>query len=239
MPGALLMLGAGLLIVGGIVGLAVWDARRRNSPAVVVDVAGAVARVWVAFTGVLLVATTWRWLSGGDTWIPDIPVVADLLRDQTCGDVTESVPATSMTLVCGYVQSADVTVAGLDAGIRVLLATADVLALFAAAAPGVVLAIACSRSLKGAPFARVVSRWMLIGAAVVLVAGLGAEILGSMGRSILANELFPPNSGDVSSTGVYRVSVSFWPIAAALALGALGAIFRHGERLQHDTEALV
>lgn len=237
-PGALLTVAAGLLLAAGFIGFIAWGARRRKSPAVVIEVAGGLARVWVAFTGLALVITGIRWFSGGDTWIPGVPVVADVLDTQTCGDVT-TVEATSTTLVCGYFHSADVTVAALDLGTRVLLAAGDLLALTAIAVPGIVLAIACGRALTGVPFSRVVSRALMVGAVVVLVTGLGAEICGSLGRSILANELFPAHGGDVVSTGVYRISASFWPIGAAFALAALGAVFRHGERLQRETDLLV
>ncbi|WP_127473857.1 hypothetical protein [Microbacterium sulfonylureivorans] len=238
LPGALLLIAGGLLAAAAFIGFVAWDARRRKSPAVVIDVAGAIARIWVAFTALHLVITSWRWMSPGDTWIPDVPVVADLLDTRTCGDIT-SVDAAATTLVCGYFHSADVTVAGLDLGIRALLAASDLLTLVAIGVPGLILAIACSQALKGVPFARVVTRWLFVGAVAVLMAGLGAELLGSLGRTILANELFPVPGEHVTTAGVYQVSVSFWPIGAAFALGALGAIFRHGERLQREADLLV
>lgn len=37
----------------------------------------------------------------------------------------------------------------------------------------------------------------------------------------------------------FGIAIDFWPIGAALALAALAAVIRHGERLQRDTEALV
>lgn len=237
LPGALLWLVGGLLVAAAFIGFVAWDARRRKSPAVVIEVAGAIARVWVAFTGLGIVMASLRWLSGGDTWIPGVPVTVTV-PSLSCGDI-EPAQATTTTLVCGSIDHADVTVAGLDIGTRVLLATGELLTFVTVATPGLILAIACSQALKGAPFSRIVSRWLIIGAAVVLVAGLGGELLGSIGRTILSNELFPASDAVITSTGVYRVSVSFWPICAALALGALGAIFRHGERLQRDTEALV
>lgn len=235
LPGALLMLAAGLLIVAGLIGLLVWDARRRRSPAVVVEVAGAVARVWVAFTGVIVVFSFWRWF-GGDVWIPDMPVHIEV-PGLTCGN-EDPIVSDTPTLVCGNVGSADVTVTGVGAGMRALLAAGDLLSLFVIATPGVVLAVACSQSLKGAPFARVVSRWLFIGAIVVLVAGLGSAVLSSLGLTLLSKEIFSP-AGDVASSGIYTIDAPFWPICAAFAFAALGAIFRHGERLQKDTEALV
>lgn len=237
LPGALLWIAVGLVLTAGFIGFVAWDARRRRSTSVVIEVAGALARIWVAFTGVAMVVSVWRWF-GGDVWIADLPVVVTV-PGLSCGGVDEPVVATAPTLVCGSVSAADVTVAGVDAGMRMLLAAGDVLTLIAIAVPAVVLAIACSQALKGVPFSRVVSRWLLIGAVTLLVAGLGGELLGSLGRTILANEIFPAHGADVVSTGIYRVSVSWWPICAAAALGALAAVFRHGARLQHDTEALV
>ena len=43
----------------------------------------------------------------------------------------------------------------------------------------------------------------------------------------------------MTTTGIYRVEVSLWPVGAALALGALGAVFRRGAVLQRETEGLV
>lgn len=48
LPVVLLSSGIGLAIVGAFVGLLVWDARRRKSPSVLLDVVAAMARVWVA-----------------------------------------------------------------------------------------------------------------------------------------------------------------------------------------------
>ncbi|MFB7891574.1 hypothetical protein ACFC1I_05185 [Microbacterium sp. NPDC056044] len=237
LAGALWLIAAGLLIVAGLIGLAVWDARRRRSPAVVLDVASAIARLWVAFAGVGAILAVWRQFSG-DVWVADVPVVVDV-PGLSCEGAEAPVTATAPTLVCGSVSSVDLTVAGLDIGMRMLLAVGDLLAIVVVATPGLLLAIACSQTLKGAPFSRVVGRWLLIGALVVLVAGLGSELLSSLGRTVISHELFPDHGADVVSTGIYRVGVSFWPIGAAFALAALGAIFRHGERLQRETAGLV
>jgi hypothetical protein len=237
LPGALLLVLAGLLILAGLIGLAVWDARRRRSPAITVDVAGAIARVWVAFTGLGIILALWRWFTPGDVWVSGVPATVRV-PGLTCEGVEGPVFPAGPTLVCGNLESADLTVAGVGLDIRALLAGGDVLTLIAVAVPGVVLALACSRALKGTPFSVAVRRALVIGAIVVLVAGLGGELLASMGRTILSNELFS-ESGDMTSTGVYRVGVSLWPIAAAFALAALGGIFRHGERLQRETTGLV
>lgn len=237
LPGALLWIAVGLVLTAGFIGFIAWDARRRRSSSVVIEVAGALARVWVAFTGVAVVVSIWRWF-GGDVWVANMPASVTV-PSLSCGDLGEPIVAAAPTLVCGSISGVDVSLAGVDTGMRMLLAAGDVLTLIAIAAPAVVLAIACGQALKGVPFSRVVSRWLLIGALTMLVAGLGGELLSSLGRTILANEVFPSSGADVVSTGIYRVSVSWWPICAAAALGALAAIFRHGARLQHDTEALV
>lgn len=238
--GALLWVLGGLLVLGGIIGLLVWSARRRRSASTILDVTGAVARMWVALTGLGIVVTAWRWLSGGDTWLTDVPITLPWPESLPCEQFAPA-EQTTTTLVCAHVATADLTIAALDLGTRLLLATSEILALAVVAAPGVVVAVACAQALRGTPFARVVSRTLLVVALVVLVAGMGAELAGSLGRALAATAVLAPSGSDapVTTTGIYRLSIPLWPIGAALALGALGAVFRHGAQLQHDTERLV
>ena len=238
--GALLFVLGGLLLLGGLIGFVGWEARRRKSPAVMLEVAAAIARVWVVVTAIAIVVTTWRWLSGGDTWIADLPLALVWPETLPCETSVPPEPTTT-ALVCAHVGSADATIALLSLGPRLVLALGEILALVVAAVPGIVVIVACRQGLKGVPFARSVSRTMLISAFVVLAAGIGAGIASSTGRAIAATEVLPPPSSgaDVTTTGIYYVSVDLWPIAAAVVLAALAAVFRHGERLHHDTEALV
>lgn len=236
--GALLWIAVGLFVCAGAIALLAWDARRRKSPAVFVEVAAAVGRVWLALVALATLVTAWGGLSGGDTWIKDLPVSLAWPDQLAC---EQTIPVSASTgLVCAHVDTADVTIAALSLGTRAVLTLGDVLAMTLLALPAVLLVVVCGQALKGAPFSRTVSRWLFIAAIVVLVAGLGADIAGSVGRALAAAEVLPPpGGGAVTSTGISRITVPFWPIGAALGLGALGIVFRRGAVLQRETEGLV
>ena len=239
--GALLLIAGGLLVAAGIVGLLAWDARRRRSKNAILDVTAAIARMWLALCIIGAALTIWRWLSGGDTWVADLPVALPWPEPLPCAQAVPPASPTTTTLVCAHVGTADATIAALGLGTKLLLALGEILAIAVAASPAILLVVVCGQALKGAPFSRTVGRWLLIVAVLVLVAGLGAELATSVGRSIAATDVLPPPGSDavVTTTGIYRLDVSLWPIGAALALGALGAVFRRGEVLQRETEGLI
>lgn len=237
LPGALLMTAAGLLIVAGVIGLVVWDARRRGEPHAMLRTTAALARMWLALTGLALVVGAWQWLSGGDTWIADLPVWM-AWPEPTCS--TDIGPYTEPTVVCAAVSSADVTIAALGFSTKALLALGQLLSLVVVAMPAVVVVIVCTYAVRGAPFAKPAARWLFIAAVVILVAGVGSAILTDVGHSLAAAEAFPaPDDGSVTAQSTYRITVPPWPIGVAFALGALGVVFRHGARLQRETEGLV
>lgn len=242
--GALLLIAGGLLVVAGLVGLLAWDARRRDRRTAILDVTAAVARVWLMACAIGVVFTIWRWLSGGDTWVPDLPVSLPWPEPLPCEQGIPSQPSDT-TLMCAHVGTADATIAELGVGAKLLLELGEILGIVLAASPALLLVVVCAQALKGTPFSRTVGRWMIIVAVLVLVAGLGAELASSIGRSIAAAEVLPPAGAEpvpepgVTTTGIYRVEVSLWPVGAALALGALGAVFRRGAVLQRETEGLV
>ena len=237
--GALLWIGVGLLVIAVVIALLTWDARRRRSPNPVLDVTAALARMWLAITAVGLILTEWKWLSGGDTWVPLMPVSLEWPEKLPCEQ--PFLPETPSGLVCAHVASADATIAMLSVGTRTVLALGEILGLVLAATPAVLLLVVCAQALNGSPFSRTVGRWLLIAAAVVLVAGLGAELVTSAGRALAAAEVLPPPESDaaVTTTGIYRLTVPLWPVVAACALGALGAVFRRGAVLQRETDGLV
>ncbi|GAA1919062.1 hypothetical protein GCM10009775_09530 [Microbacterium aoyamense] len=237
LPGALLLVVAGLLIVAGVIGLVVWDARRRGEPHVLLRVTAAIARMWLALTGLTLVIGAWRWFSGGDTWIARLPIAMEWPAPTCTG---ETGPFTEPTVVCASVNNADASIAALSFGTRATLALGELLGLVVVAMPAVVVVIICAYAVRGAPFAKPAARWLFIAALVILIAGLGAAILTDVGQSLAAMESLPASGeGPVTAQPTYRIDVPPWPIGIAFALGALGVIFRHGSRLQRDTEGLV
>lgn len=240
--GAVLLTVAGLAIIAAVLGLLAWDARRRRSPSIILDVTAAVARMWIALVGVGIVIAVWRWLSAGDTWIEALPVSMPWPTTLPCEAGTWTESFTTATLVCAHVDSVDATIVSLSLGAKLLLATGEVLSLIVVALPAVVVSVICGQAHKGAPFTRLVSRWLFIAAIVILVAGLGSEIATSAGRALAAAEVLPAPTGpgDSGVTSQYfRLTVPVWPIGAALALSALGVVFRHGAVLQRETEGLV
>ncbi|MBN9155585.1 MAG: hypothetical protein J0I50_02580 [Microbacterium sp.] len=234
--GALLIIAVVLLIAIVLVGFVVWLERRRGTPHVLLSVAAAVARMWLALVIVGAVVVIWRWVAGGETWITGLPVTltSPLL---TCDD---SGAHESATLVCASVPAIDGSITGLDGGTRAVLALGDLLGIIVAATPALAVAIICRSAMRGLPFAAATTRWLFISALVILVAGMGAGLVSDLGRALAAAEVLPaPGGGDLTTTGIYRLTVPLWPIGAAFALGALGIIFRHGARLQRETDLLV
>ena len=110
------------------------------------------------------------------------------------------------------------------------------------------IALVCFQLLRGAAFAPVVARAAILTAGVVLVGGLGTQLLcdiaGSMASSEALNVISAEWTGYPDDWDIYTalpepalaVSVDFWPIGAALGFAALAAVFRYGGVLQRDTE---
>lgn len=235
--GALLLTLAGLLIVGGILGIVAWDARRRRSGSVLLDVTAAVARMWLAVVGLGAVFSAVRWFSNSPVWIADLPIAAAWPTALPCSDPG---PFENATLVCASITGADASIASLSIGPVLLLMAADLMNLVVAAVPALIVAVLCSQARGALRFRRSASTWLFAGAIAMLVAGLAAAILTGSGQAMAAVEVLPPpGDGAVTTTGVYRLDIPLWPIGAALGLAALGALFRHAAVLQRDTEGLV
>ncbi|UYK39695.1 hypothetical protein [Microbacterium terricola] len=234
---ALLWIGvyvAGFLL---LTALAVWIARRRGSRTIVIDATLAVAQVWLALMGLALVFVVVRGVTSDEIWFAELPATLNWPTQPACG---EAPAGGAPTLLCASVDSVGATIAHLGIGTRIVLALGDLLGLVVAAVPAVLVIIVCRQMLKGAPFAQLAARAFFVAAIVVLVAGIGAELTTSIGRSLAASAaLPPPGGGELTATGTFRLTAPLWPVGAALVLGALGAIFRHGAVLQRETEGLV
>jgi hypothetical protein len=155
------------------------------------------------------------------------------------------------TVAGGGFTTADVSVKGASTGVHVLWATGQALDVLVPAVIAGLIALACFQLLRGAAFSPVMARAALITAAVVLVGGIGAEVLSELAGSLASAELFQittteatglPDGFDITALlpqSAVRLTIPLWPIGAALGFAALAAIFRSGSRLQHDTELLV
>lgn len=245
-PGAALGVLIALAVLALVIALLAFGARRRKSPSVVLDVTGALARMWVALVGVLAVFAVIQWATASWTQVAELPVAAPWPTPLPCDDRGASGGDAGAVLDCAHFSSASATITGLDGGVRALLGVADVLTLLVVAAPGVVLAVLCQSALSGRPFAPRTVRWLFIGAGVVLVAGCGGAILGDVGAAAAAREVLLPagvplESGEATATApvAVRLALPAWPIGLALGMAALGVVFRRGAQLQRDSEGLV
>ena len=231
------MVGLFLLALVAIAAIVAWVARRRGSRTVVVDVALTLSAMWVLFGVIALPFALVGTLTGETVLVTDVPISASWPEPSA-----EEAPANAggATLESGALRSADLWVAGLSFPARAALAAGQLLAGTLTILPAAVIAIICFQLLRGRPFAGVAARALSIAGGIVLVAGIGVDLAFAIGRTLTASEVLPPaGSGEVTSTGLFNLSVQLWPIGAALALVTLGAVFRHGTRLQRETDLLV
>lgn len=233
---ALLWIAAGVAVLALIATLSVWLARRRGSRTIAIDAADAVSRVWLLFCAVGLVFVVWRATSGSETWIEALPASLSWPEQPPCDAPPEG---TAAVVTCASATSVSASIAYLSAGVRAVIAAGAILALLASATPALLITIVCRQTLRGVPFNQSVSRAFLIAALVLLVAGTGAELASGIGASLAAAEALPRSGAELTSNGVFSVTLPLWPIGAAIALAALGAVFRHGGVLQRETEGLV
>jgi hypothetical protein len=122
-----------------------------------------------------------------------------------------------------------------------LLAAAQTLWSLLTVLPAVALGVVCFQLLRGVPFARTVTRTLIVSAGAVFVLGMAAPVLDGISKGAASAAALPPDDGSAAafSAGGFSVSLPIWPVGAALALIALAAVFRYGARLQRDTEGLV
>lgn len=231
---ALLWLGAFIVGLGAIVGVVVWRGRRRGSRTIALDAALTVSAWWLVLALLALAMQVIATLTSQEVTLMDARVTWSASSPVPCGPPPEGTEAASLT--CLSPSGADVTIAGLSAGARALLAAGQILTAALGALPAALLATITWQALRGAPFSRTVIRALYVGAAVVLVTGIGAAVLSALAESVALAEVLP--SQDVSPS-FFRVSVDPVIFVSALALGALGSVFQHGTRLQRDTEGLV
>ena len=172
-------------------------------------------------------------------WPPLLPTV-----------VLEPPPAAHVS--SGGYEVAPVTVAGLSMDARVQLAFGGALQGLTFAALAAVLAVICIQLLRGAPFQRIVVRALNLSAAIVIIGGLGSQLLLGFGGAAASTQVLTVDAwqADRAVVGIGQdflgwpypdaeFRVDFWPIFVGLALLALAAVFHAGARLQRDTEGLV
>ncbi len=153
----------------------------------------------------------------------------------------------------GFTQAA-VQVSGLAGEARAWLAAGYLLHGAMGVVVGVVVAMLCTSVIRQNPFRPVLVRGIDLSAAAIVAGGLGwqictaaagglasAQVLGIPGWAVdTARVHWEDVTQIIGLPGVGRQwTVDFWPVWVGLALFAVSAVFRYGQRLQKNTEGLV
>jgi hypothetical protein len=134
---------------------------------------------------------------------------------------------------------------------RLWLAGGHLLAGATFLAIGITLALLCRKVGQGDPFSQLISRTLSITGVIVLAGGLAWQVSLQVAQHLVISEAFGVSSGEWKNNvkGVTPVSIywphagtfglDFWPVGIALALFALAAVFRYGQRLDFERAALL
>ena len=236
---ALVSIGFFLLALAAIIGVVVWLARRRGSTTVALDVALVVAAAWTAIGLLGTIFTLAQTVGAGSIYVTGLPVSMSWPTALPCFAPEATLPSGTY-IECASMSEANAWIAGLPIAPRIVIAAGQLASAALAILPGALVAVVCFQTLRGRPFASVVTRALFVSAGVVIVAGLASDVLSGVGRGLAAQAVLPTGvDAPLISGAPFQISVQLWPIGAALALAALAMIFRYGARLQRDTEGLV
>lgn len=162
---------------------------------------------------------------------------------------------TTAQVVSGGFSQAYVQVQGLAASTRWLLGATALLQGIVAVVIGAAVLSMCNGYLKKTTFRPVLVKWFTVTAVVVLVCGLGwqiveqiaglqasSQVLGNSGSEWLNTD--PPREDLHEIVGVpeavyFAFTVNFWPVFAGLGLYATAQIFKRGQIMQKDLAGLV
>lgn len=217
---------AGLVFLGIFVGviaavvLVVWLIARSHgtTASLAVRATATLAGIWLGLAAISVVVSIARLIGGADVDISDTGVD----WDQYCG---------SGTVLCNGIEQ---LARGVSFGPRLLVELGGLSETLAIVAPALALFVLCRSALRNSVFPDWIPRLLLICGAVALLLGSAGPVLGVMGAGLAATEVLPADA-----YVFYSFTVPWWPALVALACAAFAAIFRHGSRLQRDTEGLV
>lgn len=103
------------------------------------------------------------------------------------------------------------------------------------------VASVCARIIDGRPFGARLSALAWWTAGVVLVAGLGGQVLLNAGTYHAAVQVLPWLSAQTTGElpQITMAGVDLWPLYAALGVAVVAVLLKHGTRMQRDTDGLV
>lgn len=236
---AILLLWAGVAAVI-VIALIVLVTRRRTNTSIAVKATRVLSGMFLGLLVLGAIASVLN-LIGERLVTPDgligewVRANADLLRSPSCSaDGTypfdPSAPAATTTpfLCIG-------TVENVPFGPRLAIFIGTLLSLTAGAAIAWAIQVAAYRAEVGEFFHRSVARTFNASAVVALAAAVLGQCASGIGMTLAARSL----EWSADAQPPFYFEIPLWPFAVALGMFALAAIFRHGARLQQETEGLV
>lgn len=230
---ALLFMGAAVLVA---IFISVARARGAGTSRPVVRLAFIVATAWATLTlaGAILITVFWF----TPNTYPNFELRVQYNPwDQNCTSAPVDDP--NVPCVYGTFTEADITASGLSLSTRQLLAAGDLVGSLVTVLLASLVALACYRLMQGRPFAPEIARLALIAAGVCLVGGLTAQLLLQVGGAQAAGEVIAAGIAPTGMIAAPALSIDFWPIGAAIGLGAFSVLLRYGSQLQRETDLLV
>ncbi len=231
---SLLNIGIGLAVIAVILGLVVWNGRRRGSRTIALDAALTISGWWILLSAVSAViyvikafTVSWAELDG------QTHVYVEWPSDLPCSEYGDSA---STMLSCRGEPLTEFVVGQASLGLRLLAASAQLSSLALTTMPAVIVAVICFQTLRGRVFSRSVARGLTAGAIAVLVFGVATDLLSGIAATTGLREVFTPDSEWYPT--FYQLTVTPLPFVAALGLVALAAVFRQGMRLDQERERL-
>lgn len=229
------------LVVGTVV-VAIVATRRRTptqgmlskTESWIVSVIGAGAMLVSVFAAITVVGSGIQQLTDDPLWVPRMPY---------SGSPVERLSGLDAVSGSGY-ESVWLEVDDLPGAARWLLYAEASLPALATLAIGVTIAWLAITLIRERPFTRALPHAMGVAAIAVMVAGIGSQVAGSIGRSLVVEHLGAKAA--TTATGANGEALAYMtlgldlsPIGWALGLALVAAAFQIGVRMQKDTEALV
>ncbi|MFF7294257.1 hypothetical protein ACFY9N_17135 [Microbacterium sp. NPDC008134] len=233
---SLLWLSVGLLTIAAVSAVVVLVGRRRGSRTLALDVALTLSSWWTILSAIGLVFVLIKAFTADFAEVAGAPMNVAWSENLPCrtGELTSG--DAGPLLWCASASASDITISQPSVDVRALSAAAQAVAVLYSTIPAVLIAVICFQTLRGRPFTRTITRTLIGGAIVAVVLGIANDVLPGIAATVALRSVLPIDHDLYPHT--FQITVTPFPVVAALALIALAAVFRQGMRLQRENAAL-